>query len=195
MLNVGLVWHMDEDGSGSGWHFDMDPAANMPDFDGLYAGASFGLHHNPANNFFMDVGFGSHPTRADLGAILGWNIALNDWVVVGVEGQAGLLFDSSGDMGYNAWALGRAGITPLPGVLAYAQGGVGMVQGKFAYGAGGGIEYAAFDNASVRLEALAYGEPGGSRVGRRRSRPPRSRPASSGTSTDLTGCPRRVRGL
>jgi hypothetical protein len=160
MYNVGVLWHLGEGGSNeTGWLLNFDRATDFPDFDGLYGGVSFGLHHNTALNFFPNVGFGGHPTRADLGGFAGWNLRLGDsWIVAGVEGQAGVLTDTSGDVSYNAWGLGRLGMTPFEGLLAYGQAGVGLVQDKAAFGYGGGIEYAAFDHASVRFEGLAYGE-------------------------------------
>jgi hypothetical protein len=162
MLNAGIVWHLGEGASGpAGLRLDLDSPASLPDFDGGYAGASFGLHYNAPLNFFPDIGFGGHPSRADLGAVAGWNFRLEDtWVVAGIEAQAGLLTDTSGDVALNAWGLGRLGLTPFDGLLVYGQAGAGVVQGKGAYGVGGGVEFAAFDDATVRFEGLAYGEIG-----------------------------------
>lgn len=155
MYNVGIVWHDNPD---EAQRVALERVA--PDFDGLYTGVQVGVHLNAAANFFPDVGFGGHIGRGEISAVLGWNFKLNDLFVVGVEGQGGYLFDSSGDEGFAAFGMVRAGVTPFEGLMAYATGGVGVVQGKAAYAVGGGIEHGSFANSRLRAELIGYGELG-----------------------------------
>lgn len=158
MIKAGALWHFGPGAYGMPGIYVPSAPAPVTDFDGLYFGASYGIHSNPSYSFFPDVGFGLHLTRGDIGGFAGWNFRLNDWLVAGVEAQAGLLYDTSGDMGSNGFVLARAGVVPFDGLLIYGAGGLGYVQDKAAYALGGGAEYALWGNAGIRVEALAIGE-------------------------------------
>ena len=159
LIKGGAIWRFGEGAFDMpGWHLGLEPPADVTDFNGPYAGLSYGIHVNPSYSFFPDVGFGLHLTRGDIGGFAGWNWRVNDFLVAGVEAQGGYLYDTSGDQGANALALGRAGIVPLDGLLVYGAGGVGFVQNKAAYALGGGVEYALWGDASVRAEVLGIGE-------------------------------------
>jgi hypothetical protein len=159
-LGAGLLWHLGEGAQDiPGLHLGFDRPANVTDFGGLYYGAYFGGQVNSAWNFFPDQGHGLHMTRADLGGIVGYNYRLLDsYIVAGVEGQGGILFDTSGDVSYNVLGLAKLGVVPFEGLFVYGAGGVGIIQDKPAFAAGGGAEYALWGDASVRAEVLAYGE-------------------------------------
>jgi hypothetical protein len=160
MLRTSALWHFGEGAQDiPGFHLSLDRPADVTDFGGFYYGAYFGGHLNPAWNFFPDEGYGLHMTRGDQGGIVGYNFRLLDgWVVAGLEGQGGVIFDTSGDMSYNVFGLAKLGVVPFEGLFVYGAGGVGMVQNKAAYALGGGVEYALWGNASARAEILAYGE-------------------------------------
>jgi hypothetical protein len=160
MLRAAALWHF---GDGAqdvpGLHLVLDRPASVTDFDGFYYGAYFGGQLNGPWNFFPDEGYGLHMTRGDLGGMAGYNYRLGEsMLVAGLEGQGGLLFDTSGDMSYNAFGLAKLGVTPLEGLFIYGAGGLGLVQNKAAYALGGGIEYALWGDASARVEYLAIGE-------------------------------------
>ena len=76
------------------------------------------------------------------------------------KAEGGPDFNSSGDVGFDGLALAHLGFVPTAGLMPYAAAGVGMLEGKAAYAAGGGVEYAAWGNNTLRLEALAVGELG-----------------------------------
>jgi hypothetical protein len=159
MIKTGAIWHFGEESSAiPGWHLSFDPPASVTDFDGGYIGASYGIINNPGWNFFPNTGFGLHQTRGDISAIAGWNWRLADMFVAGVEGQAGWNYDTSGDITYNVFGLGRAGFVPWEGTMVYGAAGVGVLQHKGAYALGGGVEHALWGEASLRAELLALGE-------------------------------------
>jgi hypothetical protein len=160
MLRAGAIWHFGDGAQDiSGFHFSLDRPENVTDFGGLYYGGYFGGILNPAWNFFPNQGFGLHMTRGDLGGIVGYNFKLLDnWVVAGLEGQSGILFDTSGDVSFDVIGLAKLGVVPLDGLMVYGAGGVGLLQNKMAYAAGGGIEYALWGDSSVRAEVLGIGE-------------------------------------
>jgi opacity protein-like surface antigen len=149
--------------SGVLWQLDGTPGATMfnsgpvTDFAGLYAGINIGGLTDPQFNFFDDYGWGWHLSRFEMGGLAGYNHALNDVFRAGAELQVGVNYDTSGDAGVDALALARVGAVPTPGLLAYAAGGLGLVEGKAAYAFGGGVEYALWGNASLRGEALLLG--------------------------------------
>lgn len=149
--------------SGVLWQLDGPPAATtfntgpVTDFTGLYAGINIGGLTDPQFNFFNDYGWGWHLSRFEMGGLAGYNHALTDLIRAGVEVQLGVNYDTSGDAGLDALALGRIGVVPVEGVLAYAAGGVGLVEGRSAYAFGGGVEYALWGQASLRGEALLLG--------------------------------------
>lgn len=145
------------------WQLDGPPASTMfnsgavTDFAGYYAGVNIGGLTDPNFNFFNDYGWGWHLSRFEMGGLAGYNFALNDIFRAGVEAQAGVNFDTSGDVGVDLLALGRVGVVPLDGLFAYAAGGVGIVEGQGAYAFGGGVEYALWGHAALRGEALLLG--------------------------------------
>lgn len=149
--------------SGAIWQLDGPPASTsfntgpVTDFSGFYAGINIGGLTDPNFNFFDDYGWGWHLSRFEMGGFGGYNYALNDTFRAGVEAQIGVNYDTSGDAGLDVLALGRLGVLPMNGLLAYAAGGVGLVEGKGAYALGGGVEYALWGQASLRGEALLLG--------------------------------------
>ena len=159
IIKGGPIWHFGAESNNlPGPHFGFDPPAETTDFDGAYAGLGYGMHLNMPANFFPDLGFGAHITRGHIGGFAGWNFALVDGavkVVAGVEAQADILYDTSGDMTWDAIGLARLGIVPFEGLMVYGAAGVGVLQNKPSYALGGGIEYALWGNASV---LLALGE-------------------------------------
>lgn len=158
-ITSGLLWHFGEgsqDLEGPG--FIMAPLDQRMDFSGLYAGTEFGVMANFPYNFFPDTGHGLHLTRADTGGMVGWNAYLSDYLLVGAELQAGMLWDTSGDVTRTVLGLGRVGVQPMDRLVAYTAGGAGLVQDRLAFALGGGVEYALWDNASVRAEMLGLGE-------------------------------------
>jgi hypothetical protein len=165
-LGAGLLWHFGEGAQDiPGLHLDLERPSNVTDFGGFYYGAYFGGQVNSAYNFFPDQGFGLHMTRADLGGIAGYNYHLLDsFVVAGLEGQGGILFDTSGDVSYNVLGLAKLGVVPFEGLFVYGVAGGGIIQDKLAYAAGGGAEYALWGDASLRAEVLVYGEASASPV-------------------------------
>ena len=149
--------------SGAIWQLDGGPAATtfntgpVTDYAGLYAGLNIGGLTDPQFNFFDDYGWGWHLSRFEMGGFAGYNHAIGDMLRAGVELQLGVNYDTSGDAGLDALALARLGVVPTPGILAYAAGGVGLVEGTGAYVFGGGVEYALWGQASLRGEALILG--------------------------------------
>jgi hypothetical protein len=137
---------------------------SVTDFSGYYAGLNLGGLTDVEFNFFRNYGYGWHLSRFEVGAMAGVNWALNDYIRVGVEGQAGVNFDTSGDAGVDALALARLGVVPMEGLFAYAAAGAGVVESQGAYAVGGGAEYALWGDVSLRGEALMLGridgEPG-----------------------------------
>jgi hypothetical protein len=162
IIKGGPMWHFGPESDAlPGPHFSMDPPADLTDFDGPYAGLGYGMHLNMPGNFFPDLGFGAHMTRGHIGGFAGWNFTLVDGavkIVGGVEGQADFLYDTSGDITYDAIGLARVGFVPFDGVMVYGAAGIGVLQNKPTYAAGGGIEYALWGDASLRTEVLALGE-------------------------------------
>ncbi len=128
------------------------------DFSGPYAGLYAGTALNYPYNFFVNHGNGWHLSRFAMGGMAGWNHALNESLRVGVEGQLGTSWDTSGDISIDALALARVGVVPMEGLMPYAAGGVGVLDGKAAYALGGGVEYALWGDATLRGEWLALGE-------------------------------------
>jgi hypothetical protein len=160
MLRTSALWHFGEGAQDiPGFHFSFERPADITDFDGFYYGAYFAGHLNPTWNFFPDEGYGWHMTRGDQGGIVGYNYRLLDgFVIAGLEGQGGVIFDTSGDVSYNVFGLAKLGVVPFDGLFVYGAGGLGVVQGKAAYALGGGVEYALWGDASARAEILTYGE-------------------------------------
>jgi opacity protein-like surface antigen len=155
-LTAGAMWHIGAPDQG----FDPPPDNGVTDFTGPYAGLYTGAYMNPSYNFFPDHGFGGHLSRVAFGGMAGWNYALSDTFRAGGEVQGGLDFDSSGDAGIDALAMGRVGVVPMEGLMPYATAGLGVLGGQGAYALGGGVEYAAWGQNSLRAEALGIGELG-----------------------------------
>ena len=151
-ITSGAIWQLD--GAPGATTFNTGP---VTDFSGLYAGINIGGLTDPQFNFFNDYGWGWHLSRFEMGAFGGYSHALGDMFRAGVEVQLGVNYDTSGDAGLDALALGRLGVVPTPGVLVYAAGGLGLVEGQGAYAFGGGVEYALWGQASLRGEALLLG--------------------------------------
>ena len=149
--------------SGVLWQLDGPPAATtfnngpVTDFAGYHAGINIGGLTDPQFNFFDDYGWGWHLSRFEMGGFAGYTHALNDTFRAGAEVQLGVNYDTSGDAGLDALALGRLGVVPMQGVHAYAAAGLGLVEGQGAYAFGGGVEYALWGEASLRGEALLLG--------------------------------------
>ena len=151
-ITSGAIWQLD--GGAAATTFNSGP---VTDFAGYYAGINIGGFTDPQFNFFNDYGWGWHLSRFEMGGFAGYNHALNDMFRAGVEVQLGVNYDTSGDAGFDALALGRLGVVPTEGVLAYAAGGLGLAEGQGAYVFGGGVEYALWGNAALRGEALLLG--------------------------------------
>jgi len=128
------------------------------EFSGLYTAADVGVILNFPYNFFVDAGNGLHLTRVRYGGAVGWNQPLAERVLAGVEVQGGFLFDTSGDITADGFALGRIGLVPTDGLFVYGEAGVGLLQGKPAFAVGGGLEYALWGSAALRGEVLGIGE-------------------------------------
>lgn len=160
IIKGGPIWHFGGSGVTTASYAGAAPAP-VTDFDGGYLGLGYGIHIDPTWHFFPDTGNGLHLTRGHLGGFAGWNYRLTDGalpVVVGGEVQADLLFDTSGDTTFDALALGRLGVVPMEGLMLYGAGGVGLLQDATTYALGGGVEYALWGDASLRLESLALGD-------------------------------------
>lgn len=161
---------------GAAWHF-MGSTPNSTTlanagwsqktrFTGPYLGVYGGMYTNPGFSFFTPNPLhGWHQSRFSQGAIAGWNYELTDMFRVGVEVQGGMTNDTSGDVGWDAEVLARAGVVPFDGALLYATAGVGILENRGAYALGGGIEYALWGKTSLRSEVQVLGElsppPGG----------------------------------
>ena len=156
-LTAGLVWHFGEGANANAEEF-LRPRYDATDFSGLYTSMTFGAYHNPPFNFFPDTGQGLHPTRGSYGASVGWNQEIADTILAGVELHGGFLFDTSGDITSEVMALGRIGLRPVDGLFVYAEGGVGLLQGRGMYAVGGGAEWAAWGKGGLRADVLAVGE-------------------------------------
>lgn len=151
-VTSGAIWQLD--GARGMTTFNSGP---VTDFAGLYAGINIGGLTDPQFNFSNDYGWGWHLSRFEMGGFAGYNHALGDMIRAGIEVQLGANYDTSGDAGLDALALGRVGVVTTPGLLAYAAGGLGLVEGSGAYVFGGGVEYALWSQASLRGEALLLG--------------------------------------
>jgi len=93
-----------------------------------------------------------------LGVTAGFNFALTDSVIAGVEVQAGY-YDWNDDFedvnGFESYALGRLGLAVTDAVLVYGVAGVGYVEnvdGVYAFG--GGVEVALTESLSLKGEVL-----------------------------------------
>lgn len=158
-LAAGAVWHFDAAGApAGGWRSDFATGAPT-DFAGPYAGFYAGGIINPTYNFFFGNRLnGWHLSHFTQGGILGYNMDLGGMFRVGAEAQAGVEFDTSGDVGIEGQMLARAGVVPLEGVMVYGTTGVGLLATRPAFTVGGGIEYALWGDASLRFDGMAMQE-------------------------------------
>lgn len=155
-ITGGLTWRLN--GTPPAW----GPLPATTNYSGYYAGLNAGAMTDPQFNFSADYGHGYHLSRFELGGFAGYNYALNDYFRAGVEGQLGVSFDTSGDVGIDALALARVGVVPMQGIMPYAAAGIGIVENRPGYALGGGVEYALWGDVSLRGEALLLGRLDGS---------------------------------
>jgi outer membrane immunogenic protein len=121
------------------------------DWTGFYVGANAGGEFTGEN------------TNGVVGALAGYNFAVTDGVVVGIEGRADYVFNDDFNAG-EYLALARVGVTPTDSVLIYAAAGAGYrntsndgdSEGGI-YAVGGGAELAVTESVSVRGEVLGIG--------------------------------------
>lgn len=157
-LALGALWYLDGNPARSGWHAGSNTEPPT-DFTGLYAGFYAGGINNPNYAFFPGRVFnGWHMNQFAQGAMVGYDFAVGGPFRLGVEAQGGLFYDTSGDAGLEGFALARAGVVPIDGLLVYANGGVGAINNYGAYALGGGAEYALWGDTGVRIEAQAIGQ-------------------------------------
>lgn len=157
-ITVGGLWHFSGNDKNStaladaGW-------SQTTDFIGPYLGIYSGMVTNPNFNFFVPTALnGWHQSRFIQGGLGGWNFALSDNFRAGVEIQAGMTNDTSGDLGVEAQVLGRVGAVPFEGTFIYATGGLGVLENRAGYAIGAGIEHAFWGRATLRTEIQALGE-------------------------------------
>jgi opacity protein-like surface antigen len=121
------------------------PVAMAPSFDwsGPYVGAYGGAVFNS-------------PTYYQAGIQAGYNFTRGNFLA-GIEGQAGA--DFSGGTAFEADVNARVGGILGERVLLYAEAGVGLITGTptYIWTAGGGMEVAVGNAASVFAEAKAVG--------------------------------------
>ncbi len=117
----------------------MMPTSAATSWDGLYIGVQGGA-------LWAGTVFPS------LGGVVGANFTVTDGVLAGVEFQANGYLGA----GFEVLALGRLGVMVADNVLLYADAGVGMFGGP-VYAFGGGIEFAAMDNFTIRGDVQAEG--------------------------------------
>ncbi len=160
-IAAGPVWYFDDNAAAeaSPVPFTGAGAGEATDFAGPYLGSYFGGLVNMQYNFFVGNALnGWHLSRFAQGGMAGWNYAVTDWLRAGVELQAGFSYNTSGGVGWDAQALARLGATPLEGVMVYGSAGAGLLEGRAAYSAGGGVEYALWGKNTLRLDAQVLGE-------------------------------------
>lgn len=129
-------------------------------FEGFYTGLYMGGTGNNPNNYFPDYGNGWHDNRFAIGGMAGYNFMLTEAVLIGLEVQGGLNFNTSGDYGWEGYGIGRLGFLTAPDFMAYLAVGAGTLENLGAFVLGGGVEWALWQGAGVRLEALGFGELG-----------------------------------
>jgi opacity protein-like surface antigen len=115
-------------------------------WNGTYAGLSIGGATYDQNHYVTVGGF------------VGVNSEITQGVVAGAELQASAYFRNGSDYsGIDLLALGRLGAVLNDVVLAYGLAGGGTVDGYAGYAIGAGLEYAATEQVSLRLEAQRLG--------------------------------------
>lgn len=156
-LTLGAHWYLR---SGTESFAEASPfSQTLTRFAGPYLGLYAGGAYNPSSNFFGgDAFYGWHITRFVQGGIAGWNYDLGSMFRAGGEIQAGINYNTSGNIGVDAQALARIGIVPFDGLMVYATGGVGLLEAQPAYTLGGGIENALWGKNTLRLDVQVLGE-------------------------------------
>jgi outer membrane immunogenic protein len=121
---------------------------HIPSFSwsGTYAGLSIGGATLDQNNYVT------------IGGFFGFNSKITQGVVAGAELQASAYFRNGTEYsGLDLLAVGRLGVVLNDVVLAYGLAGGGTVDGYAGYAIGAGVEYAATEQVSLRLEAQRLG--------------------------------------
>lgn len=116
-------------------------------WDGPYAGVYGGA----------EWGSGTH---AALGGIVGLTTTLSPGILGSIEAQGGYVGNSSNHL--EGYVLGHLGAALSDNAQVYAAAGVGTRDSDAAYAFGGGLEFAASSNMSVRGEVLGVGQWGDS---------------------------------
>ena len=88
--------------------------------------------------------------------VAGVNFVLGDNFLIGAEVMGGVVTDFS-DVEWEAYLRGRAGLLLDDQLLLYKVVEVGIVGGDQVWGLGGGIEFMASDNMSIRGEVRGIG--------------------------------------
>jgi hypothetical protein len=111
------------------------------------------------DGFYAGLGGGYYATGyTDLDAVAGVNFLPAERFLLGLEGGVGPYFDVGGGFGggWEAYASARAGVVAGP-ALIYGTGGLEAYSwGGSHLFAGAGVEFAAVDAASVRVQAVAH---------------------------------------
>ena len=133
----------------------VDPiySSALFNFEGLYLGGTAG------------VGSFSSTTLGTVGVVIGSNFAINDALLAGGEVQADLYFDGGGVQGFGALALAKFGGYVSDTALLYGTAGGGWIDSSAVYAFGGGAEFAATNQVSLRGEVLGIGSWGASPSG------------------------------
>lgn len=112
------------------------------DFEGFYFGVQKGW-------WFTTDAF-------SFNKVAGVNFVLGDNFLIGAEVMGGVVTDFS-DVEWEAYLRGRAGLLLDDQLLLYKVVEVGIVGGDQVWGLGGGIEFMASDNMSIRGEVRGIG--------------------------------------
>ncbi len=120
---------------------------SLSQFEGFYVGAYGGARLDPANKW-------------SAGGIAGANFVVTDYLLVGLEAQAGAI-DIGGSLTYDGLMIGKLGYEVSDNIMVYAAGGSGLIDGAASYALGGGAEAILIDNIGARAEVLGTGAWGG----------------------------------
>lgn len=161
-----------------------EPVPTVYDWSGFYVGAHLGYGWGDSDNDASNGAQWSTDIDGIIGGLhLGYNFQIDSFVI-GLEGDFDLTdidgsdscpnaaFTCSTDIDYVGTVRGRLGFA-IDQVLLYGTGGVAFTKAAFAndngagnrdtkkdteigFVAGGGIEFAAADNFTVRVEGLYY---------------------------------------
>ncbi|WP_029040026.1 outer membrane protein [Cucumibacter marinus] len=113
-----------------------------------------GMYYGFEKGIWLDDSF-------QFNGVVGTNFMLGDNVLAGLEGNLGFLTDFS-DYVIFGEVDGRLGVLISNDAQIYGVGSLGYLNSDTYYGVGGGIQFAASDNMSIRLEAQGLGELGSS---------------------------------